>query len=462
MRNERDITRSLTASSSSTTKPRRQEPHRVYIQKKHPNKHCITNNSTAIRFTDTTVAQDVTDLIRSKLGLKRKSRRSATTNEDQNISNTNNRYFNGDKLILVGIITGLQRNVIYFEAEHLLGKQQRQRQHLVEREDDDDDKISSRVDPINIVRTLLPTDNPLHVRDEMIKHLRKRQSMFKTSRNSHSRSHHSNANNKQKQQNVHHTMTMWFFQPGDDKTVDGNDKDQESYLDYVELNGYCSGMDDSSVSSNECSTDDDDDNLEESPKSSNDSNKIQFWNEGDYGYSCLLSSSSSSTPHKNKKYPLSKERYYHDRCIQSIENSTSNKSKNFYKEGYLYKRSRLDPNIWKKVYCVLTQTDLWYISRVILSKNNKTKKQKYRHISLSNALLIPNNTTSTIPNKIEICTARGDVYYFRTANDENIHKFWVEAIENYIKICSENSYLHLAELIMSEEEWFKCNRSSSV
>ena len=427
----RNATARTHPSSPSSTKPR-QEPHRVYIQKRNSNDN-ISNNSTALRFTDTTLAKDVTNLIRSKLGLKRNNNEMKVTS----------RYYNGDKLILIGIITGIQHNAIYFDVDHLMDRQQRQ---VVE-----DD---TRGNPINIVRTLLPTENPLQVRDEMMKHLRQRQLTLKNcgTLTTTTRSYHPNSstNKHPKQQNAH-TMTMWFFQPGED--IASDHKDTETYLEYVELNGYCSGMDDSSVGSAECM---DDDSII-SPKAQHDTNTIQFWNEGDYGYSFLLSSSSK------KKYPLSKERYYHDRCVQSIENhtkNTGNTSKHFYKEGYLYKRSRIDPNIWKKVYCILTQEELWYISRVITCKNNKTKKQKYRYISLSNALLIPNNNSSsdTIPNKIEICTARGDVYYFRTA-DENSCKFWVEAIENYIQICSENSYVHSAELIMSEQEWVNCNRS---
>ena len=141
--------------------------------------------------------------------------------------------------------------------------------------------------------------------------------------------------------------------------------------------------------------------------------------------------------------------------------------------GYLLKRSSVDPHVWKRVYCVLTDDHLWYTTRVPYTTESKTTPISLRmgkthgRISLGRALLLEPNTDFQssplfrVPHSFEVVNSRGTSHFFR-APTRLLQRQWVVALTTKIMESFENSLMDQAELIVADETMARNRRISSL
>jgi len=137
--------------------------------------------------------------------------------------------------------------------------------------------------------------------------------------------------------------------------------------------------------------------------------------------------------------------------------------------GYLLKQSCVDQHVWRRVYCVLTDDHLWYVTRVPYA-STKTFPQvakKHGRISLERALLLEPNQDYVssplyrIPNGFEVVSAKGTSHVFR-APSHAVQVYWIQALSNKIAESFENSLMSHAELIVADESTARNKRLSAL
>ena len=209
-------------------------------------------------------------------------------------------------------------------------------------------------EPVHIIRTVHPDEHPLQVRDEMMKslvRLKKRAEeqmglVGEHAKNSHVSSPGRSGNRRQLQFQQPQMSFRWYFQPcsplgGWDSSDSASNKIQ-SIPAYIELEGYCTDDDDESDdrrSVGQCDDEYDDvsDDAEEDRDIESSSNEISTIN---------------TRQLKKEKRRIA--------VLRELSDSP------FVVSGYLLKQSQKDPNVWRRVYCVLLNDRLWVIGRVKL------------------------------------------------------------------------------------------------
>jgi hypothetical protein len=170
-----------------------------------------------------------------------------------------------------------------------------------------------------------------------------------------------------------------------------------------------------------------------------------------------------------------------ERRYQELSSSQS-ALRQYCMSGYLLKRSRRDPHVWRRVHCVLTDDYLWYVSRVYAypdgsnsSNSNHSSPHaaeeqtpptaKHGRIRLTRALLlepapeyVPLYRT---PNAFEVVSARGASHVFRAAS-KSLQLKWIQTLSERIVQSYENSLLENAELIVADECLARNRRRTST
>jgi hypothetical protein len=171
-------------------------------------------------------------------------------------------------------------------------------------------------------------------------------------------------------------------------------------------------------------------------------------------------------------------RRLHELCISGGSNgginsdaagtagSSSNNNNNTL-SGFLLKRSKRDPHVWRRVHCVLDNDYLWFVSRLYhfpIVKNNKNNENsndtillrfaKHGRVRLTRALLLEPAAVYPplfqTPHAFEVMAADGTSHVFR-ATTKALQVVWMESISDRILQSFENSQLDNAQLVISDE-----------
>lgn len=110
--------------------------------------------------------------------------------------------------------------------------------------------------------------------------------------------------------------------------------------------------------------------------------------------------------------------------------------------GYLLKQSNKDKNVWKRVHCVLTENQFWYVSRVKrIGNQHETRIGCHGIIDLNGTLLLEpmfDSPLSDLPNTFQLTTKEGNVHVFQAGN-KNAYLRWSQCLSERIVLCQENS-----------------------
>ena len=428
------------------------ESHRVYWQQwisapsngtTSPNERSrreLITSSAAIRIAHTGAqAQDVTHLLRSTLKLGGGDKQTiVAANEDLPEEER-------DSLVLVGTLYSLPRDTVQFE-------------HELEEE-------LSRSDPYHVVRTLHPTEDPLEIRRRMEEHLKRLLEQ-------------SSPSSRPVTRTIISPKLQWFFVPAANET-------NSLIPNCVELDGYCTSLEDEELF--EYDADDDDDDDDDQVDDDVDSGVLQRSNEATATVShdrCYdddvdmlarfpwlndkkqdpTSALSADVDQRSSDFSVSENRSIREnRLFQQLSRSQAAR-RNRCLTGYLLKRSRKDPHIWRRVHCVLTDEYLWYVSRICTSQQGGTKTERYaKHgrIRLARALLLEPSADYVplyrIPFAFEVVTGSGTSHWFR-ASSQSVQAQWIRALSERIVESFESSLMDQAELIMDDESLARSRR----
>lgn len=430
----------------------------------------LITSSAAIRISpDAATARDVTQLLRKTLNLS--SLAEEKKNEMDDINNNNSNTNDGDdSLVLVGTLYSLPPDYVSFEHNYQSNSKNNNKQ-----------KQSKHSDPFHLVKTLSPEDNPLKMRDRMMDQLRKLQEEAPAGRS------------------VISPKFQWYFVPS--PRPPSNLHPPSPIPSCIELDGYCTSMEEEDYASDgendHGEVDDHDsgntlrqplqaqlnDDTEESDKVEN---EMLYSSAIDTPADLLLlralaspntttmTTTTTTTTNGNDteqatQYHKEKHKRFIKEWKRSIQLSQSYSTATSPITGFLLKQSHVDKHVWRRVYCVLTDDHLWYVTRVPYSDSISTQKDmvikehnplkiasKHGKISLGRALILEPNVDYTnsplyrIPNAFEVVSSRGLSHIFRAPN-QSLQQNWIQAISSKITESFENSLLAHAELIVSDE-----------
>ncbi|KAG7366558.1 PH domain containing protein [Nitzschia inconspicua] len=433
-------TSSTTSPPSSPLRRRQQQAFR---------RRQLTTSSAAVRIAPQVAkAHDVTDLLRRTLNLA-----SSTTKSNGTVDSKDSFE---DSLVLVGTLI-VPNDHVSFEHEHGLAE-------------NNNKKLKS---PFHLVKTLHADDNPLAMRDEMMKHLKER---------------HVRLRNQYGAIDQLATPTIqWFFVPGFGAP--------SIIPNCVELEGYATTMEGADDYSDDEDDDDDDEidvdyghNIGESyhcstAESLMESRDDVFANLPELVRASLFESSFPFSLPQPKTTSTRQEKRKIREWRRYLQVSQSHNSNPNYLAGYLLKQSSKDKHVWRKVYCLLTEDYMWYVHRMTpwyeqQSTSDRTicldvceetiaMAPKHGRISLSQALLLEPNEEfeqsplHRVPHAFQIADGRGIIHSFR-ASSKSLSRQWIQSISTRLMDCYENSFLENAELIIAEETMARNQRYKSV
>ena len=413
----------MTTTTTTNNNNKKGESQRIYWQQwlnskdgsREYNRRELITSSAAVRINpDNAKASDVTQLLRDTLKL------SSLESVNDSIATTTTTY--KDSLVLVGTLYSLPKDYIQFEHE----------------------PPTESTSPFHVMKTLQPDDNPLLVRDRMMEHLQRlKQEAPSTT---------SNISPK----------FQWYFVP---QNVSGS-----SIPSCIDLDGYCTSMEEEELKPE----DEDDDQNDMHGEDETDTQDRG----GYFDVDLLLS-----------RCPFAEDGKKANASVQTLAvggplSSSSKEDKELRRyfqlcqvppscSGYLLKRSSVDPHVWKRVYCVLTDDHLWYTTRVPYTSESKTTPISLRmgkthgRISLGRALLLEpsaeykSSPLFRVPHSFEVVNSRGASHIFR-APSRILQRQWVAALTTKIIESFENSLMDQAELIVADETMARNRRISSL
>jgi hypothetical protein len=320
--------------------------------------------------------------------------------------------------------------------------------------------------PIHIIRTVHPEEHPLQVRDEMMKSLSRlrlkaeEQMGLGLSSKTNVSSYGKSGGRRQQPQ----LTFRWYFQPcsplgGIDASASPSPKIQ-SIPAYIDVEGYCTDDDKQpdDNSNGEGFDDEYDDNMSYEDGNAEDQNNH-------------VGSFTDKISVTTQIRRLNKEK---QRIAMLRELSDSP----FTVSGYLLKQSQKDPNVWKRVYCVLSDDRLWVIGRVKplteLCGNNVGRSSNHdavsslrvgRHfyINLHRSILIEREEplNHRLPNTFRVVTSLGNTHSFRAFNSQTFRS-WTVALSEKIMQTHTGGILDLAHVIAEEETFARCRRMEDI
>jgi PH domain len=466
-------------------------------------------SSAAIRLSRSAKVKDVTELLRKTLQLPPLTEEDRALHLDPfspGVDYDLRSFHHEDCLVLVGSIYSLPDD--YVQYEH---NQQQQQQPIksavlpsVQIQE------QNRIYPFHIVHTLKSTTKPLDAYDAMDKYLNCFMEHWnKTSLGA--------GSDRKKSQVVHlagvskksalgdsvtpSSVTQgsippvsstppapkiqWYYVP----TVSSVNYTGSGTLipNCVELDGYCTSMEDSDEDS------DDEDSASTASTAADSISDGDPWVEN---YDQLRlhttfpwlnlkndthegSPSAFTQPIYSKK---TKEKIYRqDRLYMELCTSESQTPSHCCLCGYLLYRDRKDPHVWRRMYCVLTNHELWFMSRIytrvdvassdaadaIPAMRHSSTFRYVRHgrIRLTRATVIQPTPNEPIlhrtPYAFEVISSRGTSHVFRT-NNKQMQTLWITTISERIILSYEASLLDNAELIMDEECCARNRRANAL
>ncbi|KAL3762010.1 hypothetical protein ACHAWU_002106 [Discostella pseudostelligera] len=304
-------------------------------------------------------------------------------------------------------------------------------------------QVSSRpyneydLEPIHIVRTLLPEEQPLQVRDEMLVQL-----MHLREKAEDEMGFHLVGGDKGDVELLRPPPTFrWYFQPCSPLGgigMSASSPKVQCIPAYIDVDGYCTEYD----SDSEHDEVDDD---------------------------------SHETPMSSAMHQLVEER----RRIHIMRELTDPP---FLVSGYLLKQSRRDPNVWRRVYCVLSQDRLWTIRRMKpLKKSDNISSSddilsslrvgRNQYITLHRSLLLEREEGAELTrqysssrcsgyylsplnhrlqNSFRVITAQGQSHTFRAFTSQSF-RVWVSSLSEKIAHMHGDGMMDLANVIAEEE-----------
>jgi hypothetical protein len=293
------------------------------------------------------------------------------------------------------------------------------------------------LEPIHIVRTLLPEEQPLQVRDEMLVQL-----MHLREKAEDEMGFHLFRDDKGEVEPLRPPPTFrWYFQPCSPLGgigMSASSPKVQCIPAYIDVDGYCT----------EYESDSDHDEVD------NDSFETQM----------------SSAMHK-----LVEER----RRIHIMRELTDPP---FLVSGYLLKQSRRDPNVWRRVYCVLSQDRLWTIRRMKLLKKSDNfsssddilsslRVGRNQYITLHRSLLLEREEGAELTrqysssrcsgyylsplnhrlqNSFRVITAQGQSHTFRAFTSQSF-RVWISSLSEKIAQMHGDGMMDLANVIAEDE-----------
>ena len=106
--------------------------------------------------------------------------------------------------------------------------------------------------------------------------------------------------------------------------------------------------------------------------------------------------------------------------------------------GYLLHQSRRDPNLWRPKHCILTDSHLWFVSRIY-----EDGHARYGRLRLTRTLLLES------PDTIDLVDADGRQHIFR-ASSSTLNEWKTKIRENMVE-SFENSLMEQTERIVAEK-----------
>ena len=315
------------------------------------------------------------------------------------------------------------------------------------------------LEPIHIVRTLLPEEHPLIIRDEVMTLLTELRQRAENEIGCHLTM--EGREGELKTQYPHPTF-RWYFQPcsplgGSNAVTDSKIQCTPAYID---VEGYCT----EDESENEP-----DENVDKEDMINDDLNASA---------SCQVS---------RMRHTLIEER----RRSAFLKDLSSDLP--FIVTGYLLKQSWRDPNVWRRVYCVLSEDRMWTVGRMKLLTNKCIDSSsnvilpcirtgRHRFFTLHGSHLIEKGVDDLIirqhsssrysgyyltplcqrlPNTFRVITSQGKCHTFRAFTQQSF-RLWVSMISESIAQNNSDENMNLANLIAEEETMARCRRLDDI
>ena len=428
----------------------RQEPYRVYLQQYVKDEE-VKTISAAIRLTPVTSAGEVCSLLRQKFGLQALSQSSvnsrvgtytthgkssqplvdriharlnqvrrssnlaaASKTTNDNINNDENRTLRrkkrskklleiqstGDTLVMVATCY-VPNDYVQYEHEHGNTYQTEKNTKTVALKKAPNSPNHTDMSPglFNIIETLLPYEIPLQKKDELIESIQSR----------------SNITGKP-------PLIRLFFVPN-----------QINVRSTIVMDGYCTDLDDDS--------DDSDSDLDQNQfmKQKDQVSERISWQDDVEDYRTTALSQDQIRLHKQR---------HHFTILSSFESANGYENPS----GYLLKQSRKDKNVWKRVYCVLTENQFWCVTRVKRICKHGSRIGKHGIMDLNGSLFLElalDSLSSSLPNTFQLTTKDGKVHVFQ-AGKKSAYLRWSQCISERILLCQENSTFVMTDYVISK------------
>jgi hypothetical protein len=306
-------------------------------------------------------------------------------------------------------------------------------------------------EPIHIVRTVHPEEHPLQVRDQMTKTLVQ---LRRDAEDEMGLRLHLNDEEKSDSllgQQLSSPTFRWFFQPCSALGSNGSyviSSKIQSIPAYIDFDGYCTG----------CGESDSD------HSDSENSNFGDVESKADEHLSSVLKR-------------LAKERR-HIAMLRDLNDPT------FVISGYLQEQSHRDPNVWRRVYCVLSGDRLWTIRRMKTLTTNlqdqaltsnllgnddalaSLRLGRHSYIELHRSLLLESGEGAEplgrrLPNTFRIIPFSGHYHTFRAFNATSF-RIWTSSLAEKITLKHCDGLMELANVIAEDEVSARCKRLDDV
>jgi hypothetical protein len=277
--------------------------------------------------------------------------------------------------------------------------------------------VSSEMEPFHICKTLLQSDNPLKVRDEMQQILELKQHQQRTVSSS----------------STIAPKLQWFFVPylrqEQESSNHSSDGSVNNLMPWIELDGYSTTMEDEDFDAEEDDEDESDQMEPEYPDPFD-----EPWKKTGGGDSRHGDDSAES------KDRIKQWRRYLQLSLQRTD-------PNCMVSGYLWKQSHADKNVWRKVHCVLTEDHFWFVTRI------RAEGYAYHgRLDLHRALLVDKGRWGW-----QLVSAQGRAHLFR-ATTLNLQQQWKACLQERIFQSRDNILLEQAELIVADESEARAKR----
>jgi len=303
------------------------------------------------------------------------------------------------------------------------------------------------LEPIHLVRTIHPNEHPLTVRDEMVTLITKKRQEAEEEMG------YNLDDESEKDFRRPQPTFRFYFQPSSPLGGSGpysESAKMQSIPTYVDLESYCTEDDDGES---------DDDNEDDSS----------------------IDEESKEDLNNPLMQQLSQER----RRVAILQNVSDPA---FLVSGYLLKQSGRDPNVWRRVYCVLSEDRLWFIGRMRpLSKSfddtlSSIRVGRHKSLKLHRATLIRREQGSQqstrqfsssrngyyltplnnrLPNTFRVVTSQGRCHTFRAFNEQSF-RVWTTSLSEKIEQKNIDGLLDLAHVIAEDETIARSKRMDDI